>query len=131
MVRDGMDTCFSNLKELFAGAYPHSYDQIEMADHYLNYRRLMGHWHTLFPGRILDVSYEALVARPDAVAAGLLAFCGLPPASHITDIGGAGTVTTASSVQVREGIHARHVAQWRRYADHLIPMQQRLAAAPP
>ena len=31
LVREPMEVCFSNLKELFADAYPHSYDQAEMA----------------------------------------------------------------------------------------------------
>ncbi|HEY0310404.1 MAG TPA: sulfotransferase, partial [Luteimonas sp.] len=51
MVRGPMDTCFSNLKEWFAGIYPHSYHQQEMADHFRNYRRLMAHWRALYPER--------------------------------------------------------------------------------
>ena len=32
MVRDPMETCFSNLRELFSDANPYSYDQRELAD---------------------------------------------------------------------------------------------------
>src|SRR5690606_5761475 len=60
MVRGPMDTCFSNFKEWFAGAYPHSYQQEEMAEHFLRYRRLMAHWRTQYPDRILDVRYDEL-----------------------------------------------------------------------
>ncbi|WP_146909791.1 tetratricopeptide repeat-containing sulfotransferase family protein [Arenimonas daejeonensis] len=81
LVRDPMDVCFSNLKELFGDAYPHSYDQGEMAAHFLRYRKLMAHWHTQFPGRLLDVAYDALVSDPETTAHAVLAHCGLPPPS--------------------------------------------------
>ena len=128
MVREPMDTCFSNLKELFANAYPHSYDQAEMAGHFLRYRRLMAHWHRQYPGRILDVHYDALVAEPGRVAREVLDFCGLAWEPSVVAIEArAGTVATASSVQMREPIHQRFIGQWRRYQDHLQPLQQALA----
>ena len=34
--------------------------------------------------------------------------------------------STASSTQVREPIHARSVAQWRRYATRLEPLRRAL-----
>lgn len=127
MVRDPMDTCFSNLKELFASAYPHSYDQTEMADHFLRYQRLMQHWREQFPGRILDVNYDALVHDPERVAREVLGFCGLPWDHGVLALerhGGA--VTTASATQVREPIHKRFVGQWRRYENYLQPLRDRL-----
>lgn len=131
VTRDPMDTCFSNLKELFAGAYPHSYDLLEMAGHFVNYRRLMAHWHEQFPGRILDVSYEQLVVTPNHVAERLLDFCQLDSAVDITAVHRrADAVTTASSVQVRENLHARYVGQWRRYEAQLAPLRDRLYSAP-
>jgi hypothetical protein len=78
IVRDPMDTCFANLRELFgAEAYPYSYEQRELAAHYRDHRRLMAHWHEVLPGRMLDVSYEALVADPERVARQVFKFCGL------------------------------------------------------
>lgn len=130
MVRDPMDTCFSNLKELFASAFPHTYDQIEMADHFLRYQRLMQHWHEQFPGRILDVRYDELVVDPKSAAQGVLDFCGLtwdPNVLALESHGGA--VTTASATQVREPIHRRFVGQWRRYEKHLQPLRARLGLA--
>lgn len=134
MVRDPMDTCFSNLKELFGAAYPHSYDQADMAHHYRHYAGLMQHWREVLPGRFLDVSYEALVADPERVAREVLAFCGLewePGCVAIEDRHDASS--TASTVQVREPIHVRNVAQWRRHAAQLEPLRRLLgdAAAQP
>src|SRR5690606_9523113 len=73
LVREPMDVCFSNLKELFANAYPHSYDQVEMAGHFCRYHRLMAHWRQAFPERVLDVEYQALVTDPEGQARRVLA----------------------------------------------------------
>lgn len=130
MVREPMDTCFSNLKELFADAYPHSYDQGEMARHFLRYQALMTHWHARFPGRILDVHYDRLVAQPEAVARQALTHCGLDWDPSVLAIEArSGAVATASSVQMREPIHARFVGQWRRYEAQLQPMIEALGKA--
>lgn len=129
MVREPIDTCFSNLKELFANAYPHSYDQIEMAGHFLRYRQLMAHWHRQCPGRILDVHYDTLVADPERVAREVLNFCDLAWDPSVVAIETrTGAVATASSVQMREPIHQRFIGQWRRYEDQLQPLRQALAA---
>lgn len=127
MVRDPMDTCFSNLKELFGAAYPHSYDQQEMAGHFRDYQRLMDHWRHALPGRVHDVSYEALVADPERVAKELLAFCGLPWEPGCVAIEQrTSAVSTASVVQVREPIHQRSLGQWKRYEQQLQPLRRLL-----
>ncbi len=89
----------------------------------------MMHWHQQFPGRILDVSYERLVSDPEVASREILAFCGLDWQAGCSDVqGSAGTVTTASSVQVREPIHQRAVDGWRRYERQLEPLRSRLQA---
>ena len=128
MQREPMDTCFSSLKEPFAGAYPHSYDQVEMATHFLRYRKLMAHWHHHMPGRILDVEYEKLVQQPEATMARVLDFLELRNDQNIAGREGvAGALTTASANQLREGVHSRYVGQYERYADYLSPLRQALS----
>ena len=130
MVRDPMEVCFSNLKELFVDAYPHTYDQREMAAHFIRYRGLMRHWHSRHPGRILDISYEDLVRAPEAAARRVLDFCGLAWDPDVLAMGPrTSSVATASAAQVREPIHVRYVGQWRRYAHHLQPLQTALDEA--
>lgn len=125
--REPMDVGFSNLKELFAGAYPHSYDQVEMAAHLRRYLALMQHWRESFPGRILDVPYEALVTRTEAVGREVFAFLGLPWQPGAEDIAArTGAVATASAVQLREPVHSRFLGQWRRYERPLQPMRDAL-----
>lgn len=130
LVRDPLDACFASFKQLFADAYPHSYDQAEQARHYVRYHRLMAHWRAEFPGRFLDLSYEDLVTDPPAVARALLEQLGLPVEDAVLQFAGAsGPVATASAVQVRSPVHARSVGQARRLGDALAPMRDVLAAA--
>ncbi|MDR0182651.1 tetratricopeptide repeat-containing sulfotransferase family protein [Lysobacter arvi] len=127
MRRDAVETCFSNLRELFSDANPHSYGQHELADYHGQYRRLMTHWHARFPGRILDIDYAALTADPEPVMRWVAAFCGLDFTPAMLDPRGSGRgVATASAVQVREGVSARAVPKWRRYAASLEPLRSAL-----
>lgn len=129
VTRNPADVCFSNLKELFSSFYPHSYDQIEMADHYVHYRHLMAHWHRCFPGRILDVAYEDLVFHSTSVMKKVLDFCGVSGVDGFESGSSLamGTIATASAGQVRDSIHGRYVQQWRRYEGQLQPLLERLS----
>jgi tetratricopeptide (TPR) repeat protein len=127
MVRDPVETCFSNLRELFSDANPYSYDQLELADYYKQYRRLMAHWHQAWPGRILDVDYAELTRDPEAVMRRVAAFCGLEYEVGMLDIAARKRgVATASAVQVRQGIVARERPKWTPYEDYLQPLIQAL-----
>ena len=128
LVRDPMDACFSNLKELFSGdTYGYSYDLRELAAHALRFRALAAHWERTLPGRFMTVSYEALVAAPEATSADVLRFCGLDAEAGVADITRNTTSSsTASSSQVREPIHARGIGAWRRYERQLAPLADAL-----
>ncbi|NWG91182.1 MAG: sulfotransferase [Parvularculaceae bacterium] len=130
LTRDPMDACFASFKQLFADAYFHSYDQEELARHYIRYAMLMEHWRRIFPGRFLDISYEATVANLEPQARRLIAYLGLSwedacLAFHERE----GAVATASAVQVREKAHTRSIGRWRRYERSLSPLRNALSAA--
>jgi len=129
--RNPMDSCFSNLKQLFAGdSHPFSYDFAGLAGRYRNYSQLMTHWHAIAPGRVLDVHYEDMVSDPDSAARTLMAYCGLSyDSGQIRMESNATPVSTASSAQVRQPIHARNIDGWKRYAKQLAPLQQLLESA--
>jgi len=130
LVRDPMDACFASFKQLFADAYPHSYEQGEQARHFARYHRLMALWRERFPDRIHDVRYEAIAADTEPHARTLLKFLGLPwEDACLAFHEQSSAVATASAVQVREPAHTRSIGRWRRYANQLAPMQQALAAA--
>ncbi|MBC7657604.1 MAG: sulfotransferase [Frankiaceae bacterium] len=129
MQRGAMDTCFSNLKELFSNACAYSYDSDELADYYAGYHSLMQHWRKAAPGFVLDVSYEDLARDPQAECRRILDFCGLPWEDGCLDLGGnQRAVNTASSAQVREPLHQRGIGAWRRYQPQLAALQARLAS---
>lgn len=77
MQRDALDSCYSVFKSMIFGAHSYSYKLEELADYYLSYRTHMEHWHGLFPKKILDVSYEALVQDPQGQTRRMLDFCDL------------------------------------------------------
>jgi hypothetical protein len=122
MVRDPMETGFSNLRELFSDANPYSYDLRELADYYGWYAELMKHWHARFAGRILDVEYARLLADPESQLRRVAEFCGLAfdPAMLKLDSRRRGVVT-ASAVQVRGGIQIRDRPKWAPYERWLAP----------
>ncbi|HST44436.1 MAG TPA: sulfotransferase [Luteimonas sp.] len=129
MHRDPVETCFSNLRELFSDANPYAYDQHELAAYYLQYRRLMRHWHQQFPGRIHDVDYAGLVADPEGTMRGVAEFCGLAFESAMGSVKGrTRAVATASAVSVRDEVARREVPKWQPYAAHLRPLRMALAA---
>ncbi|MEH6589087.1 MAG: sulfotransferase [Halioglobus sp.] len=118
--RHPLDSCFGSYKQLFASGQPFSYDLTEIGEYYLQYQRLMEHWHQLMPGRILDVQYEQVVGDLEGQIRRILEYCDLPFEEacmnfHETDR----AVKTASSEQVRQPLYASSVNLWKNYEPHL------------
>ena len=130
MVRDPVETCFSNLRELFSDANPYSYDQRELALYYHQYERLMAHWRQAYPGRLLGVDYSRLTRDTETVLREVSDFCGLPfePAMLALQERKRG-VATASAVQVRNQVVALDKPKWAPYESYLQPLIQGLAGA--
>jgi tetratricopeptide (TPR) repeat protein len=125
--RDPMDACFASYKQLFADAYPHSYDQQEMARHHARYYHLMGLWRERFPGRFLDIAYEDVARDLEPSARRLIDWLELPWEDGCLDFHRQDSaVTTASAVQVREPAHTRSIGRWRRYERQLEPLRNAL-----
>jgi len=129
MVRDPMDTCFSNYKAMFGNASAYSYDLNALAHYYRQYMRLVRHWHQALPGAMLDVAYADLVQDPATTARRVLAHCGLEVEDAcLRPERNTAPVATRSSPQVRESIHTRGLGQWRYYAAQLEPLRLSLGA---
>jgi len=130
VTRDPLDSCFAIYKQLFADAYPHSYEQREMARHYVRYRRLMDHWRTVLPGRVFDIAYEDVVTDVESSARRLIEHLELPWEAACADFRrNTAPVTTASAIQVREGPYRTSIGRWRRYAMQLAPTIEVLRSA--
>jgi hypothetical protein len=126
--RNPMDSCFSNLKEFFRHSYyEYSYDIGEVAAHYLICQRFMGELVSHDPGRILVVEYEDLVREPSPTIRKILDHCALPVETELEDVTrNSNPVTTASSVQVRCGVHGNYLGGWKRYGKYLGALEQAL-----
>jgi hypothetical protein len=121
--RHPLDTCLSCYKQLFARGQPFTYDLVELGEYYLEYDRMLRHWHAAQPGRVLDVQYEDVVADLEGQARRMLDFCGISwdPAClrfHETER----AIRTASSEQVRRPIYDSSIGIWRRYERELAPL---------
>ncbi|HEX5047243.1 MAG TPA: sulfotransferase [Gammaproteobacteria bacterium] len=130
--RDCLDNCVSNFRQLFAvtfSYYNYAYDLRDLGRYYAAFDRLMAHWERTLRGAMLRVQYEDLVQDPEAETRRLLDFCGLPwEARCLRFHENSAPVATASAVQVRAPLHDKSIGRWRRYAAHLGPLRETLAA---
>ncbi|HEX7856207.1 MAG TPA: sulfotransferase [Burkholderiales bacterium] len=127
LVRHPHDVCYAIYKQMFTSAYPFSYDLTDIAAYYRAYLRLMRHWHTVLPGHIHRISYEALVREPERRIRELLSSCGLSfdeacLSFHENDA----ACTTASAPQVRSGVYSTSIGNWLRVESELEPLISRL-----
>ena len=118
--RHPLDSCFGSYKQLFAQGQPFTYDLVELGEYYLQYQRLMDHWHEVMPGKVLDVHYEDVVADLEGQVRRILEYCELDwEASCLRFHETSRVVKSASSEQVRQPIYASAVNTWRHYERHL------------
>lgn len=130
LTRHPLDTCYAVYKTLFFGAYSFSYDLEELAAYYLSYHRHMAHWHAVLPGRILDVSYEALVHQPEAQVRRIVDWCDLPWEASLLDFHRQdGPSMTASAMQVRRPVYTDSIGSWRRAEARFAALKARFEAA--
>jgi len=123
--RHPLDSCFGTYKQLFASGQPFSYNLTELGEYYVQYQRLMEHWHRVAPGFTLDVRYENVVGDLESQVRRILDFCNLPYEEnclrfHETER----AVKTASSEQVRQPIYSSSVDLWRNYESNLDELIQ-------
>ncbi|MDJ0711086.1 MAG: sulfotransferase [Woeseiaceae bacterium] len=121
--RHPLDSCLGSFKQLFARGQPFTYDQFELGEFYLEYRRLMEHWNEVLPGKVLAVQYEHVVEDLETEVRRILDYCELPWDDAClrfweTDR----AVKTASSEQVRTPIYSSAKHRWRNYEKHLGPL---------
>jgi tetratricopeptide (TPR) repeat protein len=125
--RHPLDSCLGAYKQLFGQGQHFTYDMFELAEYYKQYHADMMHWHSVLPGKVLDVHYEHTVTDLETQVRRILEHCGLPFEEqclrfHETDR----AVKTASSEQVRQPIYKGALGKWRRYEKHLGPWIEEL-----
>ena len=130
--RDSLDTCVSNFRQLFAvtfSYYNYANDLRDLGRYYAAFDRLMTHWERTLGAAMLRLQYEDLVRDHEAETRRLLEFCGLPWEPECLRFHeNTAPVATASAVQVRAPLNDKSIGRWRRYAAHLGPLREALAA---
>ncbi len=122
--RHPLDTCLSCYFQKFRQDHPYSYALDTLGHYYRQYERLMQHYYTALPHPIFDVQYERLIQDPEATCRALLQFCQLPWDPNCLQFHRAqGSVTTASSWQVRQPLYQRSVQRWHHYEVYLDPLK--------
>ena len=131
VTRHPLAACYAIYKARFRDrAYAFSYDLDELGAFYVAYRRLMSHWHSVLPGRILDLAYEDIVTALEPTTRRLLDYAGLPFEPACLEFHRNPSSTgTASAVQVRRPLYDSSLQEWRHYAAQLAPLASRLRAA--
>ncbi|MFS0772018.1 sulfotransferase [Sphingomonas sp. 1P08PE] len=126
--RHPMDTVWSNYKNLFAlssSYYFYSNDLMDSARYFARFDRLMAFWQRRFPGRILELGYEALVADQEGETRRLLQHCDLAwDARTLAFHENRAAVATPSAAQVRRPINADAVGRWRVHAEAMAPVRR-------
>lgn len=127
--RHPMDACWAIYKAHFRGKFSFSYQQTELADYYLAYRRLARHWRTVLPTNVLmEINYEDIVRDQAAASRDIIGFLGLPWEDGVMHFHESPAPSaTASAVQVRRPVYASSVGKWRHHAERLRPLRERLA----
>ncbi len=125
--REPMACCFSNFKQLFASGQEFTYSIDDIARYYAIYERLMQHWDTVLPGKVLRIQHEDVVDDLEGNVRRILDFCGLDfePACleyYRTER----SVRTASSEQVRQPIYKEGLDQWRYFEPWLGSLKSAL-----
>jgi tetratricopeptide (TPR) repeat protein len=129
ITRDPVATCWSMFKRNFTSTgNGFAYDLQDLADYHRQYCQLMRTWHEMFPGRILDISYETFVDDLQGETRSILAELGLDwdPACldfHKTKR----SVLTWSATQVRQPLYKGSSESWKEFAGHLKPLTDALA----
>ncbi len=128
--RDPVETCLACFRQLFSERSAFACDLDELADYCIDFLRLTRFWLDKYPGRVLDLQYENLLAEPEAEIRRLLDFCELPFDARCLEFHKTprAVLSAPSAAQVRQPLR-RDTARSARYGDKLDPLRRRLLAA--
>ncbi len=125
--RNPLACCVSLFKQCFAQGQAYSYDLADLGGYFTQYEKLMAHFATVLPGRVLRVSYEAMVEDPEPQVRRLLDHIGLDfEASCLNFFETDRAIRTPSSEQVRRPIFRDGLDQWRNFQPWLKPLADAL-----
>ena len=124
--RDPRDIALSNYFTDYGakhGGMGFAYDLEWIGEQLADHNLLMQGWQQLFPGEILEVRYEDVVADTEAAARRMLVYLGVEWEARVLNFNTLQRpVKTASVWQVRQPIYTSSTAKWQHHASRLAPL---------
>ena len=124
--RDPRDIALSNYFTDYQakhGGMGFAYDMTSIGEQLADHNMMMHHWHNVFPGEILEINYEDVVADTEGLARKMLKYIGVDWEQSVLNFNELDrTVKTASVWQVRQPIYKTAMAKWKRYESYLAPL---------
>ncbi|WP_404463171.1 sulfotransferase [Vreelandella aquamarina] len=124
--RDPRDIAISNYFTDYAakhGGMGFAYDLTWIGEQLADHNLFMHHWNQVFPGEVLEVRYEDVLANPEQEARRMLDYVGVgwePQVLNFSEL--QRPVKTASVWQVRQPLYKTSMAKWERYEAYLAPL---------
>ena len=124
--RDPRDIAISNYFTDYQakhGGMGFAYDLTWIGEQLADHNLLLHHWNQVFPGEILEVRYEDVLADPEHEARRMLEYVGVawePQVLNFSEL--QRPVKTASVWQVRQPLYKTSMAKWKRYEAYLAPL---------
>jgi len=127
-MRNPLDACLSCYTKKFQGnAQIFTYSLESLGAHYQLRMEMINHWKEMFPGRVIEVNYEDMVADMEGQTKRLLNFLGMECNNACLDFyKNDKAVLTASMAQVKKPMYDKAVNRWKAYAKHLGPLAESL-----
>ncbi len=121
--RDLRDACLSGYFQHSNQTHSYACRLDTLAAYALESARLMDHWKTVMPDRIINVRYEQLVESPQVEIRRLLAACDLDvePAC-LQPHRQQRSVATMGEWQAQQPIYKTSLRRWEKYSNHLQPL---------
>jgi len=121
--RNARDVAWSCFRTCFNRGMHWSWALDDIGAHLRAEQRLMEHWKTVMPERLIVVQYERLVREPQQVLPDLFARCGLEFGEHVYNFyQRKSPVMTASVAQVNRALNANSIGSAARVAHRLIQL---------
>jgi len=118
--RDARDNALSIWMENFNPDQRYATDFDDLAFFVAQERRLMDHWKSVLPLKILTIQYEEVVTDLEGQARRLINFLGAPWDERCLNFHQQDrAVQTPSRWQVRQPIYTKSVGRWKPYAPYL------------
>jgi tetratricopeptide (TPR) repeat protein len=119
-----IDNCWSIFSLPFNEFHGYGQNLENLGKYYLAYRKLMDHWESLFPGRIMTIDYEKIVQDPEHWSRQLIEHVGLPwDEACLSPHKNKRTVKTFSQWQVRQPIYKSSIRRSEHFAENLKPLR--------